>query len=103
MTCTSRAHPSKPLNMPVLLRKWTGAAMSLLLISLLGACATLPRSPAVPAAEAQDVTVLGGLKDIRYWGDQSSPVLIESIRRAAPDVSGLGTGPGDRHEVGLQE
>lgn len=54
---------------------WIRAATSLLLLVLVSACATLPRLPAVPEAEAQDVTVLG-LKDIRYWGDESSPILI---------------------------
>ncbi len=43
--------------------------------SVLTACSALPRQAAVPPQDESEVTVLG-LRDIRYWGDEDSPVLI---------------------------
>lgn len=40
------------------------------------ACATPARQAAVPPSEVNNVTVLG-MKDIRFWGDESSPVFIQ--------------------------
>jgi predicted acylesterase/phospholipase RssA len=48
------------------------AALALLVTA---ACALPVRLDAVPAPEANSVTVLG-MKDIRYWGDESSPAMI---------------------------
>ena len=44
--------------------------------SLVSGCSALSRMPAVPEAPACDVTVLG-LRDIRYWGDEASPQLVQ--------------------------
>ena len=44
-------------------------------------CAPLPRLNAVPSQDASDVTVLG-LSDIRYWGDEDSPLLIQEGKAA---------------------
>ena len=43
--------------------------------SALTACSALPRQAAVPPQDEFAVTVLG-LRDIRYWGDEDSPVVI---------------------------
>ncbi len=43
--------------------------------SALTGCSALPRQAAVPPQDESEVTVLG-LRDIRYWGDEDSPVLI---------------------------
>lgn len=54
---------------------WRAPMLALALLAL-AACALPARLDAVPAADANNVTVLG-MKDIRYWGDQSSPAMIQ--------------------------
>jgi predicted acylesterase/phospholipase RssA len=44
--------------------------------ALLAGCGVLPRLKAVPPKDAPDITVLG-LRDVRYWGDQTSPAMID--------------------------
>jgi hypothetical protein len=45
-------------------------------MSLLAGCGPLARLNAVPAAPQGEVSVIG-LQDIRYWGDEASPQLIQ--------------------------
>jgi predicted patatin/cPLA2 family phospholipase len=44
-------------------------------------CSPLPRLNAVPSQDASNVTVLG-LSDIRYWGDENSPLLLQEGQAA---------------------
>lgn len=48
----------------------------LVLFLLIAGCADLTRLDAVPADMKQGTTVLG-MDDLRYWGDEASPKLIE--------------------------
>lgn len=61
-------------------RRWLLAAGAA--CSALTGCGALPRLNAVPAQDASDVTVLG-LSGIRYWGDETSPLLIQEGKEAA--------------------
>jgi hypothetical protein len=45
------------------------------------ACGPLTRLQPVPQSEQADVTVLG-LRDLRYWGDEVTPAMIEAGRAA---------------------
>src|SRR5690242_7916772 len=47
-----------------------------LVVMAASACGPLPRLTAVPQAYGDQITVLG-LKDIRFWGDEVTPQLIE--------------------------
>jgi predicted acylesterase/phospholipase RssA len=47
--------------------------------ALLAGCSVLPRLRAVPPADVANVKVLG-LTDIRYWGDESTPSIIEDAK-----------------------
>src|SRR5579875_3593909 len=63
----------------------------------MSACGPLPRMDAVPQARDGDVTVLG-LSDIRYWGDEVTPQMVEdglaAYRRERDDAIATGhTGP----------
>ncbi|MGH7154732.1 MAG: patatin-like phospholipase family protein, partial [Acetobacteraceae bacterium] len=40
------------------------------------ACGPLPRLDPVPQSKQNDITVLG-LKNVRYWGDEATPQMIE--------------------------
>ena len=44
---------------------------------LLASCGPLRRLPPVPQSQQQDISVLG-LKDVRYWGDEVTPQMIEN-------------------------
>jgi len=55
-------------------RRWLLAVTALACAPVVG-CGPLPRLNAVPSQDASNVTVLG-LSDIRYWGDEDSPDLI---------------------------
>lgn len=57
---------------PTRRRLLTGIAAT----SLVSGCASLSRMTAVPEAPACDVTVIG-LRDIRYWGDEASPQMLQ--------------------------
>src|SRR5207244_2017274 len=48
----------------------------LVLSLLVVGCADMTRLDAVPASVKDGVTVLG-MNDIRYWGDEASPRLVE--------------------------
>jgi len=56
-------------------------AAVVLACAVMGGCAPLPRLDAVPSQEASNVTVLG-LGDIRYWGDEDSPDLVNEGKAA---------------------
>ena len=61
-------------------RRWllaAGAASCTVMTS----CAPLPRLNAVPSQDTSDVTVLG-LSDIRSWGDETSPLLLQEGKAA---------------------
>ena len=55
--------------------QWRALVLVLGLVGM-AACSLPQRLNAVPASEAKDVTVLG-MNDIRYWGDESSPAMIQ--------------------------
>jgi predicted acylesterase/phospholipase RssA len=62
----------------MLARRRSVAALSSL--ALLAGCSLLPRlRAAVPPKDAANVKVLG-LSDIRYWGDESTPSIIQDGR-----------------------
>jgi predicted acylesterase/phospholipase RssA len=58
-----------------------GRRRSLIVASqaLLAGCSVLPRLRAVPPKDVANVKVLG-LSDVRYWGDESSPSMIEDAQ-----------------------
>ncbi len=58
------------------LRRRSFLAANATACALMAGCAPLPRLNAVPTADEPNVTVLG-LRDIRYWGDEDSPALID--------------------------
>jgi hypothetical protein len=49
---------------------------ALLVVAWLTSCGPLHRMPAVPQTQQADITVLG-LKDVRFWGDEVTPQMIE--------------------------
>jgi predicted patatin/cPLA2 family phospholipase len=59
--------------------------VGLLTLCCLPACGPLSRLNAVPQHHEDDITVLGGLHDARFWGDEVTPAMIadgiESYRR----------------------
>jgi len=63
------------------LRRRPVLAAVALACALVAGCAPLPRLNAVPSQEASNVTVLG-LSDIRYWGDEDSPDLVNEGKAA---------------------
>jgi hypothetical protein len=61
------------------------------------ACALPVRGPAVPFAETERATVLGGLPDARFWADtQVAELTEEAVRALAREREHLGLGPGGR-------
>jgi predicted patatin/cPLA2 family phospholipase len=61
--------------------RWPLLAAVVLACALVAGCGPLPRLNAVPSRDASNVTVLG-LSDIRYWGDEDSPDLINEGKAA---------------------
>lgn len=61
------------------LRRRSFLALNAASLSALAACSALPRQAAVPPQDVSQVTVLG-LTDIRYWGDEDSPVLTAEAK-----------------------
>ena len=47
--------------------------------ALVAGCSVLPRLRAVPPEDSANVKILG-LSDIRYWGDESTPLVIEDAK-----------------------
>src|ERR1700723_2352094 len=62
-------------------RRWLLATGGAAAYSFLAGCSPLPRLNAVPSQDASNVTVLG-LSDVRYWGDEDSPLLIQEGKAA---------------------
>jgi len=62
---------------------WRRRALAAVFLAcaLVAGCGPLPRLNAVPSQDASNVTVLG-LSDIRYWGDEDSPDLINEGKAA---------------------
>jgi hypothetical protein len=64
---------------------------------LLDGCATPLRGPAVPAAETEMATVLGGVRNARFWADtQVEPLSTEVLQSLAKERASLGLRPGQR-------
>lgn len=61
-------------------RRWLLAAGAAA-CTFMASCAPLSRLNAVPSQDTSDVTVLG-LNDIRCWGDENSPLLIQAGKAA---------------------
>ena len=71
--------------------------MALLLAGLTAACSVPARKPAVPHADTETATVLGGLPNARFWADTQVPELAEEAVRAVDrERRHLGLGPSDR-------
>ena len=71
--------------------------VALMLALLLAACTVPVRGTAVPQAETERATVLGGLPNARFWADTQGPELgNEALRALAREREHLGLRPGDR-------
>src|SRR3954468_17905983 len=63
-----------------------------LIAGLASACSVPPRLPPVPAEETEQVSVVPGVPNARFWADTQVPAMVQEARRA------LG---GERAELGL--
>ena len=71
--------------------------MVLSLAVLAAACSVPARKPAVPHADIETATVLGGLPNARFWADTQVPELAEEAVRAVDrERRHLGLGPSER-------
>jgi hypothetical protein len=52
--------------------------LGFLLLGVLSACSPPSRLAAVPQDQEADVTVLGGLHDARFWGDEVTPQMVRN-------------------------
>src|SRR3954464_10899077 len=62
----------------------------------LAACTVPERLPPVPRSDTEQVTVLGGLQNARFWADtQNAELSAEAERALARERQALGLGPRD--------
>jgi hypothetical protein len=68
-------------------------SVALMLAMLLAACTAPVRGPAVPQAETERATVLGGLPNARFWADaQGAELADEALLALAREREHLGLG-----------
>src|SRR5206468_2210600 len=59
------------------------ALLGLVLIAgLASACSVPPRLPPVPAAETEQVSVMPGVPNARFWADTQVPAMVQEAQRA---------------------
>lgn len=61
-------------------RPWLRSLVVLLLLLVAGGCSLPVRQPAVPRAETEQASVLGGIPNARFWADTQVPELAEALR-----------------------
>jgi predicted acylesterase/phospholipase RssA len=77
ISSTDFANSIQPVRPPGMLARRRCVAIASQ--ALLAGCSVLPRLRAVPPEEVANVKVLG-LSDIRYWGDENTPSIIEDAQ-----------------------